>query len=75
MSYQMKKRPYVLAGVSLGLGYVWALLRRTKRPVSPELVRFHRTEQMLKLTAIIRSLVRSGRVDSFSVVLSGRRDP
>ena len=75
VSYQMKKRPYVLAGVSLGLGYVWALLRRTKRPVSPELVRFHRTEQMLKLTAIIRSLVRSGRVDSFSVVLSGRRYP
>jgi hypothetical protein len=63
----MTKKPYVIDGMAVGLGYVWAFVRREKRPVSPELMRFHRREQMHKLASILKSLVRMKRVDSFAV--------
>jgi glycosyltransferase involved in cell wall biosynthesis len=47
--YQMTKRPFVLGGLMLVSGYVWALLRRAERPVSGEFVAFIRREQMLRL--------------------------
>src|SRR5438067_5277333 len=47
--YRMTKKPYVIGGLTLMSGYWWAALRRTKRPVPPEMVRFHRQEQMNKL--------------------------
>jgi len=68
VAYQATKRPYILAGLSLGLGYCWAFLRRTPRPVSPELMDFHRREQIHKLKAIFKSLVKYRRVDNFSVM-------
>jgi hypothetical protein len=40
-------------------------VRREKRPVSAELMRFHRREQMHKLGNILRALVMFRRVDSF----------
>jgi hypothetical protein len=45
----MTKRPFVLGGLMLVSGYVWALLRRAERPVSGEFVAFIRREQMLRL--------------------------
>lgn len=68
VTYQITKRPYVLTGLALGLGYCWALIRRTPRPVSRELMAFHRKEQMLKLKAILKSLVKFRRVDNFNVM-------
>jgi len=65
--YRATKRPYVSGGVALGLGFCWAFLCRTPRPVSRELMAFHRKEQMLKLKAILKSLVTFKPVDSFSV--------
>lgn len=47
--YQSTKRPLLGGGLSLGAGYLYALLRREVRPVSPELVAFRRREQMLRL--------------------------
>jgi glycosyltransferase involved in cell wall biosynthesis len=47
--YQMTKSPYVLRGLALGAGYLWARMRRAERPVSAELVAFHRKEQMQRL--------------------------
>jgi biofilm PGA synthesis N-glycosyltransferase PgaC len=47
--YQMKNRPYVIGGAMLYLGYVWAWVRGTKRPVPQELVAFRRKEQMQRL--------------------------
>jgi glycosyltransferase involved in cell wall biosynthesis len=47
--HQMARRPYVLGGVSLLAGYAWAALTRVKRPVSDDLVRFHRNEQLARL--------------------------
>jgi hypothetical protein len=65
--YRITKRPYLFAGLSLGLGYLWAYLRRTPRPVSGELMAFHRQEQMLKLKSILKSLLRFRKVDNFNV--------
>jgi glycosyltransferase involved in cell wall biosynthesis len=67
VAYRMTKRPYLLDGLALGAGYLWALLRRVKRPVSNELMQFHRKEQMQKLRAILKSLVTFRRIDNFSV--------
>jgi len=68
VGYRIMKWPYVFGGVALGTGYLWAMLRRTKRPVSKELMVFHRREQMQKLRAIFKSLLAFKRVDSFKVV-------
>jgi biofilm PGA synthesis N-glycosyltransferase PgaC len=72
ITYRMKNRPYFLDGIALGSGYLWALLRRIKRPVSNELMQFHRKEQMQKLRAILRSLITFKRIDRFDVKRSSR---
>src|SRR5437762_3405560 len=63
--YRMAKRPVFTGGLALLSGYCWAALRRIKRPVSRELIRFHRQEQMKKLKTIILSLCKLKRVDNF----------
>ena len=68
VAYRMSKRPYLLGGLALGLGYVWAGLRRIDRPVSDELIRFHRKEQMRKLRLILRSALMLKRIDNFRVM-------
>ena len=65
--YRSAKRPFLIGGLALLGGYCWAALRRTKRPISPELMRFHRREQMNKLRAIFGSLLRLKKLDSFRV--------
>jgi len=55
-------------GLALGLGYSWALLRRVKRPVSKELIAFHRKEQMRKLSVVLKSLVTFKPIDKFKVL-------
>jgi glycosyltransferase involved in cell wall biosynthesis len=47
--YQMTKAPFFVGGLALGTGYLWAMLRRVERPVSRELIIFHRREQMHRL--------------------------
>lgn len=68
--YKAAKRPYIIGGFALGLGYSLAAIRRAPRPVSREFMEFHRKEQMAKLKAILKSLLRFKRVDSFSVARS-----
>jgi glycosyltransferase involved in cell wall biosynthesis len=67
VAWRMTKRPYVIDGMALGLGYIWAFVRRERRPVSRELMKFHRREQMSKLAGILKSLVGLKRVDSFEI--------
>jgi glycosyltransferase involved in cell wall biosynthesis len=67
-SYRMVKRPYLLGGLALFSGYLAAFLSRTKRPVSDELMRFHRLEQMVKLKAVLLSIAKLKRIDSFELV-------
>jgi glycosyltransferase involved in cell wall biosynthesis len=65
VAYRMTKQPLLFGGLSVMAGYVSAALRRMKRAVSPELMRFHRREQMKKLKAILRSTFRLKKVDNF----------
>ena len=46
---QMTLPPLVFGGLALGAGYLWALIRRLERPVSQDLVDFHRREQIQRL--------------------------
>ena len=66
-AYRTTKKPYVVGGLVLYSGYLSAFLRRMDRPVSDELMRFHRKEQMKKLKAILKSLITFKKVDSFEV--------
>jgi glycosyltransferase involved in cell wall biosynthesis len=47
--YQMTKSPFVVGGLTLAAGYLWALVRRLERPISREMVAFRRREQMQRL--------------------------
>jgi glycosyltransferase involved in cell wall biosynthesis len=53
--YQMTKKPYLLGGSLLFLGYLWALITRTERPISKELMKFHRGEQMQRLKKVFKT--------------------
>lgn len=68
ITFRMFKPPYVVEGLALGLGYGWAMLRRLKRPVSKELMRFHRREQMRKLRAILKSVLTFRPVNKFTLL-------
>jgi len=68
VTYRITKWPYIFAGLALGLGYCWAFARRMPRPVSRELMTFHRQEQMLKLKTILKSLVKFRRVDNLNIM-------
>jgi len=57
--YQMKNRPFLLRGASLGAGYAWALAHRVDRPVSREFVAFRRREQMHRLGTLLKGSTNS----------------
>jgi glycosyltransferase involved in cell wall biosynthesis len=63
--YQITKPPIVLGGIALLLGYCWSALRRERRPISNDLLRFHRQEQMRKLGAIFGSVCRFKKVEKY----------
>ena len=67
VTYRLVKKPYLIGGLALLGGYVWAAIKRVKRPISPELVRFNRAEQMKKLKGILLSVFRMKKVDNFRV--------
>lgn len=67
VAYRVTKRPLIIGGLALGFGYCWALLRRAPRPVSAELMAFHRKEQLDKLRKLIWNVVTFRRVDKFNV--------
>lgn len=68
--YRMTKKPYFIDGIALGLGYTWAFLCQRERPVSDELMQFHRREQIQKLKAILQLVLKFKRVDSFHIMSS-----
>jgi glycosyltransferase involved in cell wall biosynthesis len=67
VTYRLMKKPYIAGGLALLTGYVWAAVKRVKRPIPPELVRFNRAGQMKKLKAILLSVFRMKKVDNFRV--------
>jgi glycosyltransferase involved in cell wall biosynthesis len=52
--YQMTKRPYVLRGAAIVVGYVWAACTGVQRPVPADLRAFRRKEQMEQLGRFFR---------------------
>jgi biofilm PGA synthesis N-glycosyltransferase PgaC len=58
--YQMTRKPYLAGGLMILAGYGWAALRRMPRPVSKELMRFHRGEQMQRLRQGLRRALGAG---------------
>jgi glycosyltransferase involved in cell wall biosynthesis len=65
VAYRMTKRPVLLGGVALLFGYCAAAVRRVERPVSRDLVRFHRSEQMKKLRMILGSMIKTRRIQTY----------
>lgn len=51
--FQMRSPPVVLGGAMLMAGYLWAMLSRVPRPISDELVTFHRKEQLARLRSML----------------------
>jgi glycosyltransferase involved in cell wall biosynthesis len=67
VAYRATKKPYLVGGIALFSGYLSAFLRQMKRPVSNELMQFHRGEQLRKLKKILKSILTLKRIDSFEV--------
>jgi glycosyltransferase involved in cell wall biosynthesis len=47
--YQMTRKPYVIGGLATLAGYLWSTMKRVERPVSTDLVRFRRREEIERL--------------------------
>jgi glycosyltransferase involved in cell wall biosynthesis len=72
-AYQMTRKPFVLRGLALAAGYVWASMRHAERQVSREFIEFQRREQMHRLTRII---TRKGMsIESSTFPLGNAREP
>jgi glycosyltransferase involved in cell wall biosynthesis len=65
VTYRALRRP--ITSMALLFGYCSAALKRTERPVSQEMMRFYRREQMERLKTILGSLAKFKKVDSFRV--------
>ncbi len=66
VSYQMLKRPYLIGGLVLLLGYVYSFASRMKRPVDAELLKFHRKEQLSRLKCLFVRFLKTGRLELHS---------
>ncbi len=47
--FQMRQKPFIVGGGYFLGGFLWAALTRMPRPISAELIAFHRAEQMARL--------------------------
>lgn len=59
--FQMAKSPFVVGGLCLLAGYFWSLLTFAERPVSKELIRFHRKEQIDRLKNLVQHRMKLNR--------------
>jgi glycosyltransferase involved in cell wall biosynthesis len=69
--YRSTKQP--LEGAALFTGYLCAAVKRIERPITAELMRFHRREQMKKLAAICRNVLAFRTVDNFHLPIKPTR--
>jgi glycosyltransferase involved in cell wall biosynthesis len=52
-AFQMTKKPYIVGGLLLITGYAWCAVLRKERPISAELMRFHRAEQRQRMRSLV----------------------
>jgi poly-beta-1,6-N-acetyl-D-glucosamine synthase len=57
--FQLTRRPYLVNGSLLFLGYSWAFVSRMRRDVPKELIEFHRKEEMDRLKSVARGWMRA----------------
>ena len=62
VGYQMLKWPYVVGGLMLAAGYIYSFFARIERPVGPELLRFHRREQLERLKTLFTPFAKTGQI-------------
>ena len=55
---QMKRKPYVVGGVLMLFGYVWAMARRLDRSMPEELIALRQRDQMTRLKNVLRHPLR-----------------
>jgi biofilm PGA synthesis N-glycosyltransferase PgaC len=53
--FQMRRPPVIVGGLYFQCGFIWAAIRRMKRPVSEKLILFHRQEQLGRLRGMFKS--------------------
>lgn len=70
VGFRAMKKPYIIGAAAMGCGYCQAALSRMERPVSVELMRFHRHNQLKKLRSIFQTLLRFKKVDNFRLETS-----
>ncbi len=62
VGYQMLKWPYVIGGLTLAAGYIYSCVARIERPVTPELLKLHRFEQLERLKGLFTHLAKTPQV-------------
>ena len=70
--YQMSRKPFLLGGFLLLVGYFWAMITRASKPVSQDFVNFRRKEQKQWLIAYFRRLFRPDVEDHASKPMLAR---
>jgi glycosyltransferase involved in cell wall biosynthesis len=65
IGFRSLKKPYIIGAAAMLCGYCHAALSRVERPVSVELMRFHRHNQLRKLRRIFQHVLRFKKVDNF----------
>ncbi len=55
-AYRLQRKPLIAGAGFLLAGYFWSLLTRVERPVTLELIRFRRREQMIRLRRLLSGL-------------------
>ena len=67
IAYHFTKRPYLIGGLITLAGYLWALITMMERPISNELMKFHRDEEMRKLKAILRQIILFRKINKYDL--------
>jgi glycosyltransferase involved in cell wall biosynthesis len=65
--YRTVKKPYLVGGMLTLSGYAWAVMTRMERPISNELMAFHRGEEMRKLKSILWNGLLFGKVNRYEL--------
>lgn len=66
-AYRMTRAPLLSGGLVLFFGYLYVSVKRTKRPISEELLHFHRQEEKDKLRTIIKIILAGRKLDKYSL--------
>lgn len=61
VAFQVTKKPYIIGGLCLFFGYFGAWAVRAEKPISRELIEFHRQEQMQRLKQLLSNKLKLHR--------------